>query len=326
MKRRGPNDPCWCGSGKKYKKCHMHRDVMADLQGGGTAAADSSLRAGTVGPARDLPPGIPRPEYAQNGRPARKTAGTLYKDADQLERMRASCALARQVLDTTKAAVAVGVTTDELDRVAHEACVAAGAYPSPLNYCGYPKSICTSVNEVICHGIPDDRPLADGDIVNIDITVFRDGMHGDCSETVAVGSIDASCTRLLAVTRAALDAGVAAVRPGGRVCDIGRAIEETVAPFGYGVVRDFVGHGIGEVFHMDPQVPHYYDRKATFDLRPGMTFTIEPMITIGDFRHRLWPDNWTAVTRDGERSAQFEHTVLVTDSGVAVLTAGNDDG
>lgn len=323
MTRVGPNDPCPCGSGRKYKKCHLPRERLAARLGTGDGASvfgPGPVRPGSVAPAQPVPAHIVCPEYARNGRSAAKHQGTLIKDPGQVERMRAACRAARLVLDRTLALVAPGVTTEALDRFAHEATLALGGYPSPLNYCGFPKSICTSVNEVVCHGIPDDRPLAVGDIVNVDITVFLDGMHGDCSATVPVGIIGEADRRLLDATERALMAGVAAVRPGAQVWEIGNAIEEVVRPCGYGVVRDYVGHGLGEVFHMPPQVPHYCERSNNTVLQPGMTFTIEPMINQGDWRVRVWPDGWTAVTADGKRSAQFEHTVLVREDGVEVLT------
>ncbi|TVR41803.1 MAG: type I methionyl aminopeptidase [Planctomycetota bacterium] len=320
----GPNDPCWCGSGRKYKKCHQPKDRLALLQGGtaGPQVANGSapVRPGVVSPMRQVPSHIVRPDYAESGRPQSKRQQPLVKDAATIARMRKAAQAARRVLNTTLAAVRPGITTDELDAIAHETYLREGGYPSTLNYHGYPKSICTSVNEVICHGIPDSRPLNDGDIVNVDVTIFLDGVHGDCSETVPVGTVDAESLALIEATRSCLMAGIGSVRPGSRICDIGRAIEEVAAVSNYGVVRAFVGHGIGEVFHMDPQVPHYYDRNASTVLQPGMTFTIEPMINLGTWRHRSWPDNWTAVTADGKRSAQFEHTLLVTEKGVEILT------
>jgi len=297
------NDDCWCGSGKKYKRCHK-----ATL-----------LRAGTVGPERAVPAEIVRPDYAATGSPVRATE-PMVKSPDVVARMRVAGRLAREVLEETGAAVAPGVTTDELDRIAHDAHVARGVYPSPLRYRGFPKSICTSVNEVICHGIPDDRALLDGDIVNIDVTVYADGVHGDTNATFCVGNVDAESRRLVRVTKECLDRGIDAVAPGAPVSAIGRAIEEHAHAAGFFVVRAFVGHGIGEVFHGPPQVPHYYERASTTLLEPGMTFTIEPMITMGSIQPVIWSDGWTATTSDGSRTAQFEHMVLVTDNGVDVFT------
>ena len=297
------NDDCWCGSGKKYKRCHR-------LQ---------LLRPGTVGPRRPVPEAIARPDYVATGAPVRGTE-PMVKSPDVIERMRTACRIARDVLAETGAAVAPGVTTDALDRLAHDAHVARGVYPSPLGYNGFPKSLCTSVNEVICHGIPDDRPLADGDIVNLDVTVFVDGVHGDTNATFLVGRVDPYSKRLVQVTSECLDRAIDVVRPGAPLSDIGRAIEHHAHANGFFVVRTFVGHGIGEVFHGPPQVPHYYEPAASTVLEPGMTFTIEPMITMGSIDPVIWDDGWTAVTADGARTAQFEHTVLVTDDGVDVLT------
>ncbi len=268
---------------------------------------------------RSVPEHIATPWYAVSGGEPAGSDEPLVKSPEVIERMRRAGRLAASVLESVGAAVAPSVTTDALDDLAHSLIVSAGAYPSPLNYHGYPKSICTSVNEVICHGIPDDRPLEDGDIVNIDVTVFMDGVHGDTDAMFLVGSVDAGSRRLVEVTRSCLEAGIEAVRPGRPVSDIGRAIEGAAGP-GFGVVRSFVGHAIGEQFHGGLQIPHYYEPSASTVMQPGMTFTIEPMITAGDWRHVLWDDGWTAVTRDGSRAAQFEHTLVVTDDGAEVLT------
>ena len=299
------NDPCWCGSGRKYKRCHK--------------AAEGRVLPGVVGPARSVPPGIARPDYAAAGTPGRRTEA-MVKSPDVVARMRVAGHLAAEVLAVTGAAVAPGVTTDDLDAVAHQAYLDRGAYPSTLNYHGFPKSICTSVNEVICHGIPDDRPLAEGDIVNIDVTAYIDGVHGDTNATFYVGEVDDESRRLVEVTRECRLLGIEAVRPGRPISDIGRAIEDHARAHGYGVVRTFVGHGIGEQFHMAPSVPHYYDPAASTVMEPGMTFTIEPMITMGTWREKMWDNGWTAVTADGRRTAQFEHMMVVTDDGVEVLT------
>jgi methionyl aminopeptidase len=216
--------------------------------------------------------------------------------------------------------VAPGVVTDELDALCHEECIRRGGYPSPLNYNGFPKSLCTSVNEVICHGIPDDRALIDGDIVNLDVTIFVDGVHGDTNATFPVGTVDADSERLIRVTRECLERGIDAVRPGRPISVIGKAIQTHAEGEGFGVVRAFVGHGISEQFHDELQIPHYFDTRATTIMQPGMTFTIEPMITAGAYQHHLWNDGWTAVTIDRRRTAQFEHTLLVTDDGADVLT------
>ncbi|MFN8104930.1 MAG: type I methionyl aminopeptidase [Acidimicrobiia bacterium] len=280
------------------------------------------ISPGTLSPPRPVPKGIDKPSYWRSGHPKEPRRVQLQKSPGQIRRMRRACDAAAEVLTRVGAAVRPGVTTDELDAICHDATIELGGYPSPLNYHGYPKSLCTSVNEVICHGIPDDRPLEDGDIVNLDVTVFLAGMHGDTSKTYPVGDVDAESARLLNVTYECMWAGIDAVHPGGDITDIGRAIQGHAEANGFGVVRDFVGHGIGEQFHTKPSVTHYYDPNASFELLPGMTFTIEPMITMGDWHAEVWDDGWTAVTVDGRRTAQFEHTVLVADTGFEVLTLG----
>ncbi len=244
-----------------------------------------------------------------------------YPPGTFADRMRAAGHAAGRVLDVLTDAVRPGVTTEELDALAHDTYIALGGYPSTLHYKGYEKSICTSVNEVICHGIPDDRPLADGDIVNCDITIYLEGVHGDTSATFCVGDVEPELRHLVDVTRQCMWRGIREVRPGARMNAIGRAIEQHAEANGFSVVRNFVGHGIGEEFHTAPSVPHYYDPRADEILEPGMTFTIEPMINVGRWQvGRIWSDGWTAPTADGLASAQFEHTVLVTRDGVEVLT------
>jgi methionyl aminopeptidase len=299
------NDPCWCGSGQKFKRCH--RDTKEQLQ------------PGLISPMRTVPADIPRPEYAETGNVTRRPEERI-KDAAFIKRMRRAGHAAAEVLDIGAAVIAPGVTTDEIDAVVHQAYIDRGGYPSTLNYRGYPKSLCTSVNEVICHGIPDDRPLRDGDIVNLDVTIWLDGVHGDTNATYCVGNVDDASKRLIDVTRQCLDRGIAAVAPGRPFSDIGRAIETHAVANGYEVVRAFVGHGIGEQFHTDLQIPHYYEPRMTTIMEPGMVFTIEPMISMGTGQHKIWDDDWTAVTADGSRTAQFEHTIVVTGTGVEILT------
>jgi methionyl aminopeptidase len=299
------NDLCWCGSGRKYKRCHK--------------PTEGRITPGRISPMRPVPPEIERPPYADSGRPVRWSE-PMVKSPEVIERMRRTCAAAAEILRLAGDAVRPGVTTEEIDVLVHDLSIERGGYPSPLNYGYFPKSVCTSVNEVICHGIPDDRPLQDGDIVNLDVTLYREGVHGDTNATFLVGDVAPEFVQLVEVTRGALEAAIAVVGPGVPLHAIGRAIEDHVRPYRYGVVRAFVGHGIGEQFHTDLQVPHYYDPRASLVLRPGMTFTIEPMITLGTIQHVVWDDDWTAVTKDGKRTAQFEHTVLVTDDGVEVLT------
>jgi methionyl aminopeptidase len=313
-----PNDKCWCGSGDKYKKCHKEADTSF-LRDEKKRLETTRVRPGELSAFRDVPASIKKPDYATLGTPGPGT-GRNVRTPEELVRMRRACLAAAKVLQQTAAAVKPGVTTDALDAIAHEATVALGGYPSPLNYRGFPKSICTSVNEVICHGIPDSRGLVEGDIVNLDITVFLEGMHGDTNATFCVGQVDANSKKLIEVTRQCLEQGIAAVKPGRPISDIGRAIEAHADQFGYGVVRSYCGHGIGDTFHTNLQVPHYYDPRMRTVMEPGMTFTIEPMITEGTWEDRLWDDGWTVVTADLRRSAQFEHTILVTETGVEILT------
>ncbi|MGI8662218.1 MAG: type I methionyl aminopeptidase [Acidimicrobiales bacterium] len=280
----------------------------------------SPVSPGLLSAERAVPAGIPRPGYIANGGvPVGRDLAPL-SDAGDIARLRRSCRAARRVLERMGPAVRPGVTTDELDAIAHEAYVIEGGYPSPLGYRGFPKSICTSVNEVVAHGIPDSRALCDGDIVNCDITIFLDGMHGDCSATFEVGQVTPDVQHLVETTSAALDAGVGAVRPGGRLRDVGRAIQGVAHGNGYGIVRELVGHGIGEEFHSAPYVHHYDEPRDRTRLQPGMVFTIEPMLTLGEPDVVQWDDGWTIVTLDGRASAQFEHTVIVTPAGVEVLT------
>ena len=301
------NDPCWCGSGRKYKRCHK------PLEG--------RILPHEQSPRRTVPASIARPPYAETGIPPRWNEPAV-KSPEMIERMGRAGSLAAEVLARAGEQVAPGVTTDEIDVFVHDLTIERGAYPSPLNYHGYPKSLCTSVNEVICHGIPDARALQDGDIVNLDVTVFLDGVHGDTNATFFVGEVDEESRNLVRVTEECMWKGIGAVVPGRPISDIGRAIEAHAKEHRYGVVRAFIGHGIGEQFHTDLQIHHYYEPRAKTIMRPGMTFTIEPMITLGTWRHVMWDDDWTAVTADGKRTAQFEHTILVTDDGCDVLTGG----
>lgn len=277
------------------------------------------VRPGLVGPARTVPSAIERPDYAATGHPSDR-ASRAVRTPSEVEAMREACRVAAEALIAVGARIEPGVTTDELDRVGHEAMVGMGAYPSTLNYRGYPKSLCSSVNEVICHGIPDSRRLQQGDIVNIDVTAFIGGVHGDTSATFAVGEVDETSMRLMSVSRAALHAGIATVTPGARIYEIGRAIESVTRPEGFSIVREFIGHGIGHQFHTSLQIPHYYDPRHDTVLVPGMTFTIEPMVNVGSHRLQMWDDGWTVTTKDLQRSAQFEHTLLVTDAGHEILT------
>jgi methionyl aminopeptidase len=279
----------------------------------------TAIAPAEISPRRPVPSTIERPEYVDRPLPAPFT-GNEVKDAETIARIRVSSRLAAQARDLVGEHVEPGVTTDELDRIGHEFLCDHGAYPSTLGYKGFPTSLCTSVNEVVCHGIPDSRELRDGDIVNVDITAFLDGVHGDTNATFLVGEVAEETRLLVEHTREALERGIRAVRPGRRVSVIGRVIEAYAKRFGYGVVREFTGHGIGTAFHSGLIIPHYDEPRFDDEIRPGMTFTIEPMLNLGTHEWRMWDDGWTVVTADGRPSAQFEHTLLVTDDGAEILT------
>jgi methionyl aminopeptidase len=277
------------------------------------------LTPGRISARRTVPTSIQRPEYVDRPAPERYT-GPEVKDAETIERMRVAGRIAAAALEEVGRHVAPGVTTDELDQVGHEFLVAHDAYPSTLGYRGFPKSLCTSINEVVCHGIPDSTPLRDGDIVNIDITAYIGGVHGDTDATYPVGEVAEQDRLLVERTKEALDRAIRAVRPGRPISVIGRVIESYARRFGYGVVRDFTGHGIGSAFHSGLVIPHYDDPSYSTVMEPGMTFTIEPMLNQGTHEWEMWDDGWTVVTKDRRRSAQFEHTILVTETGAEVLT------
>ncbi|WP_460841702.1 type I methionyl aminopeptidase [Nocardioides marmoraquaticus] len=274
---------------------------------------------GRVSPRRPVPAHVLRPEYVDRPAPA-PYDGPEVKDAGTIERMRAAGRLAAQARDLVGTHVRPGVTTDELDRLGHEFLCDHGAYPSTLGYRGFPKSLCASVNEVVCHGIPDSSVVQDGDIVNIDVTAFLDGVHGDTNATFLTPGVDEEVRLLVERTEEALRRAIDAVRPGRRLNVVGRVIESYARRFGYGVVREFTGHGIGTSFHSGLVVPHHDDPEADLELLPGMTFTIEPMLNLGTPEWDMWDDGWTVVTRDRRPSAQFEHTLLVTGDGADVLT------
>ena len=289
-----------------------------------TRAPVRPLVPGTVSARRDVPASVPRPEYVDRPAPARYD-GPEVKSPEIIERMRVAGRIAARALQEVGRAVRPGVTTDELDRIGHQFLLDHGAYPSTLGYRGFPKSLCTSVNEVICHGIPDSTVLTEGDVCNVDITAYvvldGVGVHGDTNATFEVGEVDEEVHLLVERTREATERGIRAVRPGREVNIIGRVIESYARRFGYGVVRDFTGHGIGTSFHSGLVIPHYDAAPHHGDvIEPGMTFTIEPMLCLGTYEWDMWDDGWTVVTKDRKVSAQFEHTVLVTDTGAEVLT------
>lgn len=279
----------------------------------------SNLTPGRVSPRRSVPSHIARPEYVDRPGPKRFD-GPEVKDPETIDRMRIAGRIAAQALAEVASHIEPGVTTDELDRIGHEFLCDHGAYPSTLGYKSYPKSLCASINEVICHGIPDSTQLRDGDIVNIDITAFIGGVHGDTDATYLVGDVDEESRLLVERTEAAMMRGIKAAVPGRPINVIGRVIEAYAKRFGYGVVRDFTGHGIGSAFHSGLVIPHFDDPAYDTLIEAGMTFTIEPMLTLGTIDYELWDDGWTVVTADRRRSAQFEHTILITDSGSEILT------
>ena len=277
------------------------------------------LVPGRISPQRSVPSSIARPEYVGQKYPVEGVLGDV-QTPETIERIRIAGRIAAQALEEVGKNVRPGVTTDELDRIGHEFLLDHGAYPSTLGYKGYPKSLCSSLNEVICHGIPDDTEVSDGDIVNIDITAYKDGVHGDTNATFLAGNVAEENRLLVERTREATMRAVKACRPGRQINVIGRVIESYAKRFGYGVVRDFTGHGVGPEFHSGLVIPHYDDPRADTVMVPGMTFTIEPMITLGGVEYDMWDDGWTAVTADRRWTAQFEHTLVVTETGTEILT------
>lgn len=305
---------------KRKRKPAARRQQAAGHQPA-TGHQQNSVVRGLISPRRPVPPHIELPPYAISGQPPPSPPNASHRSTPtEIAAMRQTGAMAAEVLLEVSELVAPGVTTDALDSFAHEAIVGRNAYPSPLNYKGFPKSVCTSVNEVICHGIPDSRPLREGDIINIDVTVYHNGVHGDTSAMFLVGQVDADSHRLVRETLVALQRAVAVVGPGCQVFEIGRAIEQHARRHKLGLVREFIGHGVNSQFHTELQIPHYFEPKSTHILQPDTTFTIEPMLTLGPPALHLWDDDWTAVTNSGQRSAQFEHTLLLTPEGVEVLT------
>ncbi|HOO71032.1 MAG TPA: methionyl aminopeptidase [Spirochaetota bacterium] len=288
MRKLSRNDPCWCGSGKKYKKCHMQSDLERNKMG----IKEISL-----------------------------PKGVILKTKQQIEGIRRSSQLTREILDYVEERIKDGITTNEIDRWVHEYTISHGAIPATLGYNGYPKSVCTSLNNVICHGIPDETVLKEGDIINVDVTSILDGYYGDASRMFMIGNVTDEAKKLVHVAHECLLIGIEQARPYEDIGEIGYAIEEHAAGQGFSVVRDYGGHGIGLKFHEEPHVHHFGSRKRGITLVPGMTFTIEPMINAGRHESRLLKDGWTAVTIDGSLSAQWEHTIVVTEEGVEILTA-----
>lgn len=283
-------------------------------------APRGNLKPGTLSPKLSVPAHIERPEYMFHSGPEVVTASDI-KTPETVEKIRRAGRIAAQAMEAAAAAIAPGVTTDALDKIAHEYLCDHGAYPSCLGYMGFPKSICTSINEVICHGIPDSTVLNEGDIINLDVTAYIDGVHGDTNATYGVGQIDEESALLIERTRNSMMRAIKAVRPGREVNVLGRVIESYAKRFNYGVVRDYTGHGVGEAFHSGLIIPHY-DSAPLYDtvMEVGMVFTIEPMLTLGTIEWQQWDDGWTVVTKDRSRTAQFEHTLVVTEDGADILT------
>lgn len=288
MERMSRNDLCWCGSGKKYKVCHLQMDEKLSLM----------EEDGLMIPPREI-----------------------IKTPEQIEGIRRSCQVTRKVLDMVAERVKEGVTTEEINTWVHNYTIELGAIPAPLNYMGYPKSVCVSINEVVCHGIPSDRALRNGDIVNVDVTSILNGYYGDASRMFIIGDGSEEAVKLVETAKECLQIGINQVKPFATIGDIGHAIQKLAESRGYSVVREYGGHGIGLNFHEEPFVDHAGKPNSGMVLIPGMTFTIEPMINLGTYRCKVLEDGWTAVTADGKLTAQWEHTVLVTEDGVEVLTA-----
>ena len=287
MKRPNRNDLCWCGSGKKYKKCHLEED-------------NKLIKYEDLG--FDIP------------------SHKIIKTPEQIEGIRKSGKLTRDILDIVEERIGVGVTTNEINEWVHEYTVSHGGIPAPLNYEGFPKSVCTSINNVICHGIPDDTVLKDGDIINIDVSTILDGYYSDASRMFIIGNASERQTKLVNAAKESLYIGINAVKPYGGLHAIGVAIEEYCHSLGYTVVRRFGGHGVGLEFHEEPHVDHFALRTKGMLLVPGMVFTIEPMVNEGGYDCTILDDEWTVVTKDGSLSAQWEHTIVVTENGVEILT------
>ncbi|XP_059623876.1 methionine aminopeptidase 1D, chloroplastic/mitochondrial [Cornus florida] len=277
------------------------------------------LRPGKLSPHRSVPDNITKPPYVKSRKPPGITSGVEVHDEKGIECMRASGRLAAQVLEYAGTLVKPGIMTDEIDQAVHQMIIDNGAYPSPLGYGGFPKSVCTSVNECICHGIPDSRALEDGDIINIDVTVYLNGYHGDTSATFFCGDVDDATKNFVQVTKESLYKAISICAPGVEYKKIGKTIHDHADKHGYGVVEQFVGHGVGRVFHSDPVIMHCRNNESG-RMVLNQTFTIEPMLTMGSINPIIWDDNWTVVTEDASLSAQFEHTLLITKDGAEILT------
>lgn len=278
----------------------------------------------TVSPKLSVPSHIDAPPYVADPESLNVPKGFAIRDAEEIERMRISGRIASQIRAYAGSICEVGRSTDEIDRMVHDKVVSLGVYPSPLGYRGFPKSCCTSVNQVICHGIPDSRPLENGDIINVDVSVWVNGFHGDCSATFLVGDVSEEDKKLVEVTKLSLDKSIEICGPGVALHRIGHAIHDIADKHGYGTVRDFCGHGIGDQFHMLPDILHFRNNYQGFMI-PGMVFTIEPMLTKGEIQGNCMEDGWTIVTSDEQNSAQFEDMMVITEEGVEVLTTHDEE-
>jgi methionyl aminopeptidase len=288
MRKLSRNDPCWCGSGKKYKKCHLQSDLAKEL------VEEKGIKP---------PPGV------------------IVKTDEQVKGIRESCKLSKRALDLVEDHIRPGITTDDINTLVHEFITSNGAVPAPLNYNGFPKSVCTSPNSVICHGIPDNTVLKEGDILNVDVTSILNGYYGDTGRMYFVGEPSKEARKIVETSKECLNKGIEMVKPYNDIGEIGYAIEQYARKLGYTVVRDYGGHGVGVKFHEEPHIHHYGTKKRGIIMVPNMVFTIEPMINQGRYESKLLSDGWTAVTIDDKLSAQWEHTVLVTEEGVEILTA-----
>lgn len=285
------------------------------------------IKKGFVSPMANVPVQIVRPDYANHPQgisvlelQSRKNNKIPIYNQTDISKIRAVCKIGREIMNAVSKIVAAGITSNDIDQFVHKMCIENNCYPSPLNYYSFPKSCCVSINEVICHGIPDDTVICDGDIVNVDITIYRDGFHADLNETFIVGNVDQDSKRLVRTTLECIESAIAICKPGVAYRTIGDTIQKYAEKNGLSVVRSYCGHGVGKLFHDNPTIPHYGKNKAKGYMMPGHVFTIEPMLNLGTYEDITWPDNWTAVTKDGTRSAQFEHTILITDTGAEILT------
>lgn len=315
-----------CNQGSKHASVHFSRTfcnltdyLFSRRNPDDSLTKQKRLRPGKVSPRLSVPDHIPRPPYVNSPKLAGMAGGPEIHDERGIECMRASGRLAARVLKYAGSLVKPGLTTDEIDKAVHQMIIDNGAYPSPLSYGGFPKSVCTSVNECICHGIPDSRALEDGDIINIDVTVYLNGYHGDTSATFLCGNVDNEAQKLVEVTRECLDKAISICAPGVEFKKIGKTIHDHADKSRLGIVQEFIGHGVGRVFHCDPAILHCRNNEPG-RMVLGQTFTIEPMLTMGSTKSVIWADNWTAVTENGSLSAQFEHTLLITENGAEILT------